>query len=150
MSPYIKSPDQILRLSRDNYYIRDDDDDYNQDNYKPRYYQVNNLETIKIKDIFAQKYINNTQPKVKHKKTGSNYMKFSPIKSENTNSRKKIKLGDLIDHRTYYPKYEIIDKHVPSVIIGSGTERFNGMVTSYTNGNFTTPKKIKVRRIFSK
>lgn len=144
MSPYIKSPDQILRLSRDNYYIKDDDDDYEQDNYKPKYYQVNNIETIKTKDIFDKKYITNTQPKLKQNKTGSNFMKFSPI-----SSRKKIKVIGLTDHRAYYPKYEIIDKHVPSVILGSGTQRFNWMTTSYTSTNFRTPKTMKVRRIFS-
>ena len=121
VSPYIKHPDQVLRLSNDSYYP---DEAVSALNYRPKYYQVNNIKTIKCIDIFDENYIKTHKAKTRQFKTsGGNFLKFSPLHNGYVNSKKKV-LNDYYDNRVYSPKYEAIDKHLPGVCLSSGPIRF--------------------------
>jgi hypothetical protein len=124
ISPYLKNLNQIFKLGgkRIDLYLNSPNFEHKFVNcYKKKEYN----EHIDENDIFQN---------IKYKKKYNFYEdRVEKLKQKNNKFQVNKKTSINIDNRMYYPKYNIIDKHIPSV-------KFNEVKT--TNNNINNNKKI--------
>ena len=124
ISPYLKNLNQIFKLGgkRIDLYLNSPNFEHKFVNcYKKKEYNEHIDENDIFQNIKYKKKYNFYEERVEKLKQKNN--KFQINKKTNTN----------IDNRMYHPKYNIIDKHIPTV-------KFNEIKT--TNNNINNNKKL--------
>jgi len=126
ISPYLKNLNQIFKLGgkRIDLYLNSPNFEHKFINcYKKKEYNEQIDENDIFQNIKNKKKYNLYEDRLEKLKEKSNKFQFNKKKSSN------------IDNRMYYPKFNIIDKHIPSVI-------FYEKKTTNNNININNNKKL--------